>query len=322
MLVVSTATNAGVGVFVLDGGAMSAVRGFPVGGCPVGSVFRIPGTEQWAVISQPTSGSPCGLAAGRLYIVDAAASTARLIGSAQGVVAADRGSLWTVSGVDLQPAQQLVVPEHVQRISLTGGVLSRVYAVPVGWTVIKGLTPDLLLLARDLPAGSDNFEAWQPSSGTVLGQYDRMLAANAGVVVWVKSTCAPNNCPVHLSAPAIGLDRVVSLPAGAYAYDGSLSDDGTYLALSLGTGVDTEGATDQDTGVLVDMASRVVHLIPQTKVPASETGSLSLNWAAGGWLIVSTPGPNRTGQLAAYNPTTDAFVVSQHAPPADGFAVV
>ena len=81
--------------------------------------------------------------------------------------------------------------------------------------------------------------------------------------------------------------------------------------------MDSEGATDQDTGVLVDIATRAVHPIQQTKIPAGETGSLSLNWGAHGWLIVSTPGPNETGQLAAYNPTTGAFVVSRHAPPTD-----
>jgi hypothetical protein len=318
LLVVSSAATAGVGVFVLDGGAISPVRGFPAGGCPVGSVFRVPATEQWAVVWQPTSASqPCGLAAGRLYIIDAATLTARLIGSAQGVVAADRGSLWTVAGIDLRPGQQLLVPERVQRISLTGGILGRVYAVPVGWTVIKGLTPDLLLLARDLPAVADNWEAWRPSTGAVLGHYERVLAADANVVAWVKTTCAPDNCPVHLSAPAGGTDRTVSLPAGAYAYDGALSDDGSRLALSLGTGVDAQGATDQDTGVLVDVSTRAVHPIQQTKVPAGEKGSLSLNWTARGWLILSTPGPDATSQLAAYNPTTGGFVVSRHVPPAD-----
>jgi hypothetical protein len=100
-----------------------------------------------------------------------------------------------------------------------------------------------------------------------------VLAANASVVVWVNTTCAPNNCPVHLSAPASGTDRTASLPADAYAYDGSLSDDGTQLALSLGTGVDSQGATDQDTAVLVDISSRVVHLIPQTKVPQVRPGA-------------------------------------------------
>ncbi|HEY5051119.1 MAG TPA: hypothetical protein VII50_09465 [Acidothermaceae bacterium] len=318
LLVAFSAPTGGVGIFALDGGAISAVRGFPAGGCPEGSVFRIRATEQWAAVWQPTSASqPCGLAANRLYIIDAATSTAHLIGSAEGVVTADRSSLWTVAGIDLRPAQQLLVPEHVQRISLTGAILSRVYALPVGWTVIKGLTPDLLLLARDLANGLDNWEAWQPSTGAVLGQYERVLDANANVVVWVNNTCAPDNCPIHLSPPAGGADRVVSLPAGGYAYDGSLSDDGKYLALSLGTGVDSEGATDQDTGVLVDIATRAVHPIQQTKIPASETGSLSLNWGPHGWLIVSTPGPNRTSQLAAYNPTTGTFVVSPHRTPAD-----
>jgi hypothetical protein len=324
LLVASAAAPARVGIFALDGGTVSAVRGIAAGGCPVGNVFRIPGTEQWALISQPTSGpQPCDMqAAGGLYIVDGAASAAHLIGTAQRVVSADANSLWTVTGVDLQPAQQLVVPEKVQRLSLTGAVLSRVYALPVGWTVIQGLTTDLLLLARDLSASSDNYEAWKPSTGTALGQYERVLAANASVVVWVNAACTPNNCPVHLSAPSSGTDRTVSLRADTYAYDGALSDDGTQLALSLGRGVDSQGATDQDTGVLVDMASRTVRPIPQTKVPASETGNLSLNWAARGWLIISTPGPNATSQLAAYNPATGAFVLPQHNPPTDEYTVV
>ena len=124
-----------------------------------------------------------------------------------------------------------------------------------------------------------------------------------------------------MSALTSGADRTVPLPAGAYAYDASLSDDGTRLALSLGTGVDSEGATNQDTGVLVDVSSRAVHQIEQTKVPAGETGSLSLNWAAHGWLIVTTPGPAETIQLAAYNPTTGSFVVSRHVPTVDEFVV-
>ena len=319
MLVTSNTAFGGVGIFALDGGAISTVRGFPAGGCPVVRAFRIPGTEQWAVVWQPAdnASAPCGLGPGQLYIIDAARSTAHLVGSEQGVVAADRGSLWTVTGVDLLPGQQLSVPEQVQRISLTGAVLSRVYSLPLGWTVTKGLTPDLLLLARDLANGLDNWEAWQPSTGTVLGQYERVLATNAGVVAWVNNTCAPDNCPIHLSPPSGGADRTVSLPAGAYAYDGSLSDDGTYLALSLSTGRDTQGATDQDTGVLVDMASRAVHPIQQTKIPAGETGSLSLNFGPNGWVIVSTPGANVTSQLAAYNPTTNSFVVCRHLPPAD-----
>ncbi len=137
--------------------------------------------------------------------------------------------------------------------------------------LVRGLTPDLLLLARDLQnVGKLGGLAAQHRGGS--GQYEWVLAANSNVVVWVNNACVPDNCPIHLSAPNDGTDRIVSLPAGAYAYDGSLSDDGTHLALSLSTGRDSQGATDQDTGVLVDVASRAVHQIQQTKIPAGETG--------------------------------------------------
>jgi len=324
LLLTSNAATAAVGIFALDGGAISPVHGFPAGGCQVGIPFRITGTEKWAVVWQPaeSASAPCDSTAGRrLYIIDAATTTAHLVGSVEGVVPADGVSVWTVTGIEMQPAQQLSVPEHVQRISLSGAALSRVYAAPLGWTVIRGLTPDLLLIARDLANGVDNWEAWQPSTGDVLGQYEQVVAANSNVVVWVKNTCVPDNCNVHLSAPSDGTDRTVLLPAGAYVYDASLSDDGAYLALSLSTGRDSQGATNQDTGFLVDVSSRAVHQIQQTKIPAGETGGLSMNWAPHGWLIVNTPGLTGTNQLGAYNPTSGSFVVSRHVPPADEYAI-
>jgi hypothetical protein len=320
LLVASTTSAAGVETLTLGTDAPSAVPGFPTGGCPVSNGFRIAGTDKWAVIWQgaDSASPPCGLAAGSLYIVDAVASTARLIGSADRVVSADRGSVWTVAGAALLPGEQLTVPQRVQRVSLTGRVLSPVYRVPVGWTAISGLAPDLLLIARDLPAGVANWESWQPSTGAVVRQYASVLAAGPSIVAWVPFTCVPDGCPVHLSAPTGTADRTVSLPPGEYAYGGSVSDDGKYLALTVGTGVNADGSTEQDSGLLVDLSSGAVRPIARTAVTASLSGNVGLNWASRGWLIVSTPGAaSGTSRLAAYNPTQDAFVVSPHVPAAD-----
>jgi hypothetical protein len=319
LLVASTASTAGVGTLTLGTDATSAVPGFPAGGCPVSNGFRIAGTDKWAVIWQgaDVASPPCGLAAGRLYIVDAVSSTAQLIGSADSVVPADRGSVWTVAGTALLPGEQLTVPQQVQRVSLTGRVLSPVYRVPVGWTAIRGLAPDLLLIARDLPAGVADWESWQPSTGAVVRQYASVVAAGASVVAWVPFTCVPDGCPVHLSAPTGTADRTVSLPPGEYAYGGSVSDDGKYLALAVGTGINPDGSTEQDSGLLVDLASGAVRPIERTTVTASLSGNVGLNWASRGWLIVSTPGAAGSGRLAAYNPMSGAFVVSRHVPTAD-----
>ncbi len=49
LLVTSNAATAAVGIFALDGGAISPVGGFPSGGCQAGISFRLTGTEKWAV---------------------------------------------------------------------------------------------------------------------------------------------------------------------------------------------------------------------------------------------------------------------------------
>ena len=307
-----------LGIFGLDSGGFAPVRGLPAGGCPIANSFRIPATDLWAVVWQPAGrgSQPCGSSGGQLYLIDAAAATARLIGSVDGIVPGDRESVWNVTGLDLPTNQQVLVPQQVQRLSLTGARLSRAYRVPVGWALIKGLTPDLLLLARQLPEGLESEETWQPSTGQVVGQYERVLAADATVIAWVDNGCVLGNCPVHLSAPDGTKSNTVDLPQGAYAFDGSISSDSKYLALDLATSIDAEGATNQDRGVIVELATRAVHVVPQTTIAAGETGGLGLNWGGPHWLIVNTFGGG-TSQLGAYNPTTGAFVVPPHPPLAD-----
>ena len=112
LLLTSNAPTAELGIFALDAGAISPVRGFPKGGCQVGEPFRMTGTDKWAVVWEPAenASAPCdSTAVRRLYIVDAATSMANLIGPVEGVVPADGGSL-TVTGIEIPPAQQLSSP--------------------------------------------------------------------------------------------------------------------------------------------------------------------------------------------------------------------
>jgi hypothetical protein len=306
------------GIFVLDSGQIVPVRGLPVGGC-LTTGARIPASDAWAVVWQPVgNGSQaCASGAGRLYVVDAAEATARLIGRAEFVAPADHGSLWTVTDVGPPPSPAATQsPQRVQRVTLTGAVLGPAYRLPDGWTLSQGLTPDMLLLSRQLQTGPDNWQVWRPSTRADLGEYEHVLAADANVLAWVANSCAPDTCPVHLSAPTGGADSTVFLPHGAYAFEGSLNSDSTYLALDLGSGVDANGATNRDTGVIVDLTTRKVHIIEQTKIPSNGYGGLALNWANREWLAVEVPGGSGISQLGAYNPTTGAFVVSQHALPA------
>ena len=258
---------------------------------------------------------------GLRFLIDAA-GTARGLGAGAGayVVPAGDSSSWTVSGVDLPPDQQVTTSQLVQHVAMSGQRLSRVYRVPVGWTLTQGLTPDVLLLARELPTdGLRNWAAWRPSTGRVLARYDRVLAAGPTVVAWVADSCAPDRCPVHLSATSGGPSRLVALPRHAYAFEGTLSDDGRFLALNLGTRSDAQGATSQDTGAVVDLTTHRFHLISQSKVPASELGGLTLNWAGPRWLIAGTQGSNGRRQLAAYNPITGSFVVALRDLPTGAF---
>jgi hypothetical protein len=238
------------------------------------------------------------------------------------MVPAGDSSFWTVSGLDLPPGQQVTTSQRVQRVAISGRPLSPVHRVPVGWTLTQGLTPDLLLLARQLPTdGLQNWTIWRPSTGEVLARYDRVLAAGPKVVVWVADSCAPDRCPVHLNPTGGGLSRLIALPRHAYAFEGTLSDDGQFLALNLGTRSNSQNATSQDTAAVVDLTTHRLHLIPQTKVPAGEQGGLTLNWAGPDWLIAGAQGTNGRRQLAAYNPSTGSFVVARHELPPGVFPV-
>lgn len=168
----------------------------------------------------------------------------------------------------------------------------------------------MLLLRQQLDAGGpDNFQQWRPSSGAVLRRYERVLASNGAVIAWVDA-CTRGNCPVHLSRPGQP-DTAVQLPSRAYAIEGSLSTDSRYLALTLGTGADADGATNEDTGVLVDVATSTMQTVPQTKITVGEQlPSLGLSWAGASWLMVFVPGAPTTYQVGAYNAATHAFVVS------------
>jgi hypothetical protein len=309
-------------IFTVDTGRFTPVRGLPAGGC-LGGGTRVLGTSTWVIEWQPTPGAQLcvGSQPGSRYLIDTAGN-ARRLGPADYEVPAGNSSFWTVSGVDRPPDQQVKTPQRVQRVGITGAPLSRIYKVPVGWTLTQGLTPDVLLLARQLPTdGSRNWALWRPSTGAILDQYDRVLAAGPTVVAWVADSCAPDRCPLHLSPTSGGLSQLVALPRHAYAFDGSLSDDGHFLAVNLGTRSDAQNATSQDTGAVVDLTTRRLHLISATKVPASEQGGLTLNWAGPHWLMAGAQGADGQRHIAAFNPTTGSFVVAQHDLPAGTFPI-
>ncbi|MDQ1709822.1 MAG: hypothetical protein QOG49_1207 [Frankiaceae bacterium] len=261
----------------------------------------------WVLSWPVTEGSDHCEDSRRLVLVDAHAATARAIGTGVNVAdAGDADSFWTTTEVASVVSGTQYVVQRVQRRKLSGGALGHPFELPPDRALIKGLSPDLLLLFDN---AAQRFESWQPSARRVLGTYGRVLAASKSVVAWVGLGCA-YPCPVHLSPPTGGADRTVPVPRGAYAIQGSVSSDGKYVALTLGTGVAADGATNQDTGVLIEVATRKMRVIPQTAIPVSEeSGFLSLTWASRSWLLVTTPGPKATRQVAAYNPATGAFVV-------------
>lgn len=115
--------TAQAGIFTLDSGSIVAVRGLPVG-C-MGDGFRLASPDRWVVGWRPygSAADPC-TGPGRVYVVDAAAGTARVVVSAAGNAApAEADSFWTLTAAAPAATPGGPAPQQVQHFDVTGALL-------------------------------------------------------------------------------------------------------------------------------------------------------------------------------------------------------
>ncbi len=307
-------------MFDLDTGALSPVQGIPPTGCVRGS-FRMTVSNTWLVLwrSSGTDAEQCS-GAGRAYLVNGAGKATEGLAFAadETVVPGDNGSLWKL-GPDGGPDGPR---QRVQRMTPAGRAVSPVYQLPVGWTLDRGLTKDVLLLFRPLEDPADNWQTWQPSTGHVLRRYQRVIAADAHLVVWTTRPCGNKQCSLRVDYTDADNDFEVALPRGENASGGSISSDRKRIALVLADGATAETAR-HDSGYVLDLSTRSLRVIKQLKIPGSASQrSLGIGWASPSWLVATESGAEGTRGIAAYDAASGEFVASTRGPAPGAFVML
>jgi hypothetical protein len=319
LLVPDPSASAVPGLFWLDRGRLTPIRGLPHGGCYLPPT-RLP--HGWVLGRQaykPT-GQRCrqlSLATEFYLLADSATRATRLPVTADWVIAdGDDTRLWLIRFLGQpDPTNNQPPPQAIQQVDRTGHPHTPRYLVGGGYAAWQGVGGGLQLLIRTGPGPADTsqFALWHPQSGRMLRRYDRVLAASGSTIAWVAAACGPKPCLVHLSDLAAGTDRQVAVPWRARANHGAFSPDGRYVAVVFGGGDGAGTGTSARVGV-IDVAARRLLAVPGA-VMGGGVG-LAVSWSAdGAWLLVSAPLGPLTEQLAAWRPGDTVLHVPRRQPP-------
>jgi hypothetical protein len=320
LLVSDPSPSAVPGLFWLDRGRLTPIRGLPHGGCYLPPT-RLP--HGWALGRQaykPT-GQRCrqlSLATQFYLLADGATRARRLPVTADRLVAdGDDTRLWLITFLGQpDPTNNQPPLQAIQQVDRTGHPSTPRYLVPGGYAAWQGVGGGLLLLIRtgQGPAGTSRFALWDPGRGRMLRRFDRVLAASGTTIAWVTVACGPKPCLVHLSDLASDTDLQVAVPWRAPADRGAFSPDGRSLAVVFGGGDGAGAVTPARVGV-IDVAARRLLAVPGAVMGGGEV-RLAVSWSAdGAWLLVSAPLGPLTEQLAAWRPSDRVLHVPRRQPP-------
>ena len=320
LLVPDPSPSAVPGLFWLDRGRLTPIRGLPHGGCYLPPT-RLP--HGWALGRQaykPT-GQRCrqlSLATQFYLLADGATRARRLPVTADRLVAdGDDTRLWLITFLGQpDPTSGQLPPQAIQQVDRTGHPYTPRYLVPGGYAAWQGVGGGLLLLIRtgQGPADTSRFALWDPGRGRMLRRFDRVLAASGSTIAWVAAACGPKPCLVHLSDLASGTDLQVAVPWRAPANRGAFSPDGRYVAVVFGGG-DGAGAVTSARAGVIDVAARRLLAVPGAVTDGGDVG-LAVSWSAdGAWLLVSARVSPLTVQLAAWRPGDTVLHVPRRQPP-------
>src|SRR5215216_3758440 len=181
LLVPDPSPSAVPGLFWLDRGRLTPIRGLPHGGCYLPPT-RLP--HGWALGRQaykPT-GQRCrqlSLATQFYLLADGATRARRLPVTADRLVAdSDDTRLWLLTFLGQpDPTSGQLPPQAIQQVDRTGHPHTPRYLVPGGYAAWQGVGGGLLLLIRtgQGPADTSRFALWDPGRGRMLRRFDRVL---------------------------------------------------------------------------------------------------------------------------------------------------
>ncbi len=202
------------------------------------------------------------------------------------------------------------VPASAQLVSTDGRPIGPKHRLPAGYLIERAVGSYLLLAAMSQP-GTPTYQLWDPRTRRTVRGFDNVIAAGPEQIAWIQA-CA--NCPVHLLNVSTGKSATIPVPQRTWAYNGTFSSDGRFLAVQLSAGVTSDGrATEERIGV-IDITSQHLIVIPGSTVSVDK--NLSFGWQASSHrLIAVLPKSGGSIQVAYWQPgDAHLLVATTHIP--------
>jgi hypothetical protein len=285
--------------YSLATGRIQPIAGLPPSQFPY-SVTRVGGG--WAAIPSP-KGHACGpdCPDPRLPVYDIADGlvAAQRVGVTQEISpGAGRGQIW----LETYPpgTHDMSKASATARLAVgSAWALGTPQSLPAGHLIQQAFGRDLLLSGTVQGAGPVNYELWDPAALRVVRTFPDVIAAGANEVAW--NHCS--GCGVRVYDLRTRQSRTVAVPAGTWAYDGTFSADGRFLAVHLSGSVTPAGRATLDRIAVIDLRGRHLRVLPGSAVGVDLPEALSFGWRGGGdTLIAAVTGLKPVMQVGTWRP--------------------
>ena len=289
----------------------------PIGGLPrqPSSYQFIRATGGWAVRANAAGQVGCGLCAGPrravYFLADHARAVTR-VGLADAVAPGAAGALWLTSYPrDAEPRTAAGV---AQEVSITGRPLGPQLRLPAGYLIKQGTDHGLLLAPVAQDSGTMPDTLWDPAPPQPSRSFAGVIAASATEIAWAPP-CA-TRCGVQVLNLATGRQVSVELPEASSAASAAFSPDGSFLAVQVNVGDDSDGGELAVQLELVSVASGRLTIVPQTWV--SSNALIGFGWPGSSESLVAELSFTTKVQLASWRPGASRLAIAavrpQHRP--------
>jgi len=265
----------------------------------------------WAVQVRPAAQAGCGLCAGpprAVYFLADHAQAVTRVGLADAVAPGTAGALWLTSyPPDAEPRTAAGI---AQEVSIAGRPLGPALRLPAGYLIEQGTVHGLLLAPVAQDSGTMPDTLWDPASPQPSRGLAAVLAASATQIAWAPPCAA--RCGVQVLSLATGRQVSVELPGASSAAGAAFSPDGSFLAVQVNVGDDSDDGELAVRLELVSTASGRLTTVPQTWV--SSNALIGFGWPASSQSLVAELSFTTKVQLASWHPGASRLAITTLGP--------
>jgi hypothetical protein len=280
----------------------------PIGGLPrqqSGYQF-IRSAGGWAVQALAQAQAACGSCAGppraAYFLADSGRSVTPL-GLADAVAPGTTGTLWLTrypAAADPRTAAGLAT-----EVSTAGRPLGPQLRLPAGYLIEQGTDRGLLLAPVVRGASVTADKLWDPAAPRTSRTFAEVIAASATEIAWAPPCVA--RCRLEVLTLATGRQVSVELAATSLVANAAFSPDGSFLAVQVSFGDNSDAGTEAVQLELVSVASGHLSIVPQTWV--SSDALAGFGWPADRDSLVAELNFTTKVQLATWRPGASRLAI-------------